>query len=130
MLGVASPLEPPFFEDLGPGLFEDLGPGFFEDLGPGLAADFGAGLVAGMGTVGVTVLVTSSAVIDKMESSSLEIPGPGCSKLTMSLVNKTLKFQTLISQICQYFLMKKCEKLLQCKSFSHFFNKKYHCIWL
>ena len=41
--------------------------------------------------------------------------GPGCSKLTTSLVNVSLKFQTLISQICQYFLLKKCEKLLQCK---------------
>ena len=35
------------------------------------------------------------------------LPGPGCSKLTMSLVNDLLKFQTLISQICQYFLSKK-----------------------
>ena len=42
----------------------------------------------------------------------------------------SLKFQTLISNICQYFLLKKCEKLFQCKSFSHFFNKKYQCIWL
>ena len=57
-------------------------------------------------------------------------PGPGCSKLTTSLVNVSLKFQMVIFQICQYFLLKKCEKLLQCKSFSHFFNKKYHCIWL
>ena len=32
-----------------------------------------------------------------------EISGPGCSKLTTSLVNVSLKFQTLISQICQYF---------------------------
>ena len=56
--------------------------------------------------------------------------GPGCSKLTTSLVNVSLKFQTLISQICQYFLLEKCEKLLHCKSFSHFFNKKYQCIWL
>ena len=55
--------------------------------------------------------------------------GLGCSKLTTSLVNETLKFQTLISQICQYFLLKKCEKLLQCKSFSHFYNQKYQCIW-
>ena len=55
---------------------------------------------------------------------------PGCSKLTASLVNETLKFQTLISQICQYFLLKKCEKLLQCKSFYQFFNKKFQCIWL
>ena len=50
-------------------------------------------------------------------------PGPGCSKLTMSLVNVSLKFQTLISQIRQYFLLKKCEKLLQCKSFPHIFNE-------
>ena len=49
--------------------------------------------------------------------------GPGCSKLTTSLVNVSLKFQTLISNICQYFLLKKCEKLLQCKSFSHFSTK-------
>ena len=56
--------------------------------------------------------------------------GAGWSKLTVSLVNVSLKFQTLISETCHYFLLKKCEKLLQCKSFSHFFNKKYHCIWL
>ena len=29
----------------------------------------------------------------------------------------------------QYFLLKKCEMLLQCKSVSHFFNKKYWYIW-
>ena len=51
--------------------------------------------------------------------------GPGCSKLTISLVNVSLKFQTLISQICQYFLLKKCVKLLQCKSVSYFFNKNF-----
>ena len=50
--------------------------------------------------------------------------GPGCSKLTMSLVNVSLKFQTLISNIRQYFLLKKCEKLLQRKRFSHFFSTK------
>ena len=51
--------------------------------------------------------------------------GPGCSKLTTSLVNVWLNFQTLISEKCQNFLVKKCEKLLQCKSFSHFFNTKF-----
>ena len=56
--------------------------------------------------------------------------GPGFSKLTTSLVKVSLNFQKLISQICQYFLSKKYEKLLQCKSFSYFFNKKYQCIWL
>ena len=39
--------------------------------------------------------------------------GPGCSKLTRSLVNISLNFQTLISQICQYFSSKIIEKLLQ-----------------
>ena len=49
--------------------------------------------------------------------------GLSCSKLTTSLVNVSLKFQMLVSQICQYFLLKKFEKLLQCKSFSHFSTK-------
>ena len=62
--------------------------------------------------------------------NAFETSGSGCSKLTTLLVNISLKFQTLISEICQYFLLKKCEKLLHCKSFSHFFNKKYQCIWL
>ena len=61
------------------------------------------------------------------EEHLLERSGPGCSKLTTSLVHVSLNFEKLISQICQYFLLKKCEKLLQCKSFSHFFNKKYQC---
>ena len=54
----------------------------------------------------------------------LSSPGPSCSKLTTSLVNVSLKFQMLISQIFQYFLLKKCEKLLQCKSYSQFFQQK------
>ena len=47
-----------------------------------------------------------------------------------SLVNLSLNFQKLISQICQYFLLKNCEKLLHCKSFSHFFKRKFQCISL
>ena len=38
--------------------------------------------------------------------------GAGCSKLMTSLVNVSLKFQILLCQIHQYFLLKKCEKLL------------------
>ena len=51
--------------------------------------------------------------------------GPGCSKLTTSLVNETLKFQTLISQICQYILLKKWEASLNfsTKNFSVFCYK-------
>ena len=41
--------------------------------------------------------------------------GPSCSKLTTSLVNVSLKFQTLITQIHCYFLLKKCENPLHCK---------------
>ena len=39
------------------------------------------------------------------------------SKLMTSLVNNSLKFQRLISQIRQYFLLEKCEKLLQISFF-------------
>ena len=46
--------------------------------------------------------------------------GPSCSKLTMSLVNDSLKFTLSDMQICWNFLLKKCEQLLQCKSYSHF----------
>ena len=56
-----------------------------------------------------------------------EKPGPGCSKLTTSLVNDMLKFQMLLmSQIHQYFLLEICEKLLQLLAF---FQQKYQCIW-
>ena len=41
-------------------------------------------------------------------------PGPSCSKLTTSLTNVSLKFQTLILQIHCYFLLKKCENPLHC----------------
>ena len=58
-------------------------------------------------------------------TNKMQWPGPGCSKLTMLLVNVSLKFQTLILQINQYFLLRKCEKLLHCKSFSHFFDKNF-----
>ena len=37
-----------------------------------------------------------------------EIFASGCSKLMTSLVNVLLKFQMLVSEICQYFLLKKC----------------------
>ena len=67
---------------------------------------------------GEFVLVGMACLLSKAYSS-----GPGCSKLTTSLFNVSLKFQTLLSQICHYFLLKKFEKLLQCKSFSHFLNK-------
>ena len=35
--------------------------------------------------------------------------GPSCSKLTMSLVNNSLKFKSSDTQICCNFLLKKCE---------------------
>ena len=59
----------------------------------------------------------------ELQLNKANTSGAGCSKLTTSLVNVSLKFQTLISHICQHFLLKKCEKLLQCKSSSHFLTK-------
>ena len=41
-----------------------------------------------------------------------DAPGPGCSKLTTSLVNVSLKFQPLISQICLIFVEKMWEASL------------------
>ena len=41
-----------------------------------------------------------------------EISGPSCSNLMILLIKVSLKFQTLISEFTQYFLLKKCEKLL------------------
>ena len=51
-------------------------------------------------------------------NSERKSSGPGCSKLTMSIVNIPLKFQTLKTTICQYVLSK---NILQ-KRLS-FFNK-------
>ena len=52
-------------------------------------------------------------------------PGPSCSKLRTLLVNvSSLNFKKLVSQICQYFLLKKCEKLLHCKASLSFFGQK------
>ena len=53
---------------------------------------------------GLSALDLSSTVCNGRFSCSSE---PGCSKLTMSLVNISLKFQSLISTIRQYFLLKK-----------------------
>ena len=51
-------------------------------------------------------------------------PGPGCSKLTMSLVNVSLKFQMLISEIIQYFLFKKMWKVFAVQKLLSFFQQK------
>ena len=50
--------------------------------------------------------------------------GPGCSKLTTSLVNVSLKFEQLISQICQYFLLKKMRKAFALQKLLSFFQQK------
>ena len=54
--------------------------------------------------------------------------GTSCSKLTMLLVNDSLKFQMAILQINYYFfLLKKCENPLHCKGFSHFYAPQLLC---
>ena len=75
----------------------------------------------------VSICSLDSLVYDVFSQSvgdSYNILGPGCSKLTTSLLNVTLKFETLISEICQYFLLKKWEQLCSAKASLIFFNKK------
>ena len=43
-------------------------------------------------------------------------PGPCCSKLTTSLVNVTLKFETYVSEIRQYFLLEKVRSFCTAKA--------------
>ena len=57
--------------------------------------------------------VMKSCLWLKKNCGSSRINPGTSSKLKTSLVNVSLKFQTLISEIPQYFLLKKCEKLLQ-----------------
>ena len=52
-----------------------------------------------------------------------KISGTGCSKLTTSLVNVSLKFQTLTSQISRNFLLKKMCKAFALKLLSFFQEK-------
>ena len=59
----------------------------------------------------------------KLLISRSKFSGPSCSKLTTSLVNVSLKFQTLISQIRRYFLLKKCEAFALQKLLSFFQQK-------
>ena len=63
----------------------------------------------------------------KTDFISIKTPGPGCLKLTTSLVNISLKFQTLrIFEICKYYMyLSKKRELLQYRSFSHFSTKKF-----
>ena len=65
-----------------------------------------------------SVLICVIFIIPLKKWDKLWCSGPGCSKLTTSLINISLKFQTLISNICQYFFLKKCEKLLHFLIFS------------
>ena len=68
-------------------------------------------------------IVSLCIMAENANSPTHKQAGPNCSKLTTQLVNVLSKFQKLISEMCPYFLVKKCVKLLHCKS-SHFFHKK------
>ena len=50
-------------------------------------------------------------------------PGPGCSKLTAASVNVSLKFQMLISENCQNFLLKNVRSFCSAKAFLIFSAK-------
>ena len=60
-----------------------------------------------------------------IETLSTETPGRGCSKLTMSLVNVSLKFQTLISEKCQNFLLKNVRSFCSAKASLIFSTKNF-----
>ena len=49
--------------------------------------------------------VRADSIMEGLHCSGTQT-GPSCSKLMMSLVNVLLKFQTLVSEICQHFLFK------------------------
>ena len=55
--------------------------------------------------------------------------GPSCSKLTTSLFNVSLKFQTLILQIHCYFLLKNVRILCTAKD-SHIFSTKNNSVFV
>ena len=56
---------------------------------------------------GLVELSTTLLLVQRCILKLSNSPGPGCSKLTMSLVKISLKFQMLISEICQYFFVEK-----------------------
>ena len=58
------------------------------------------------------------------QESPSHAPWPSCSKVTMSLVNDSLKFQNGQYYKYTYFLLIKCDNPLQCRGFSHFINKE------
>ena len=64
---------------------------------------------------------------NEIKTISALISGPGCSKLTTSLVNISLNFQTLVSRVCRYFLLKKCSAkaslIFSTKNFTVFSNE-------
>ena len=55
--------------------------------------------------------------------------GASCSKLTMSLVNHLLKFQTAILQIHCYFLLKKNVRILCIAKDSHILSTKNNSVF-
>ena len=56
-------------------------------------------------------------------SNEFNFSGPGCSKLATSLVNVLLKFQTLIFELQQYFLLKNVRSFCSAKA-SFIFSTK------
>ena len=58
-----------------------------------------------------------------IRSNAVLKPGRGCSILTTSLVNVSLKFQMLTSEICQYFLLKNVKSFCNAKAFLIFSTK-------
>ena len=64
----------------------------------------------------IVTIIINTELNDLRIIICLRKSGPGCPKLTMSLVNVSLKFQTLISNICQYFLLKNVRSFCSAKA--------------
>ena len=75
-------------------------------------------------TLTKTTLSKSQTCLMQNEPKLAHLSGPAGSKLLMSLVNVLLNFQTSISRICQYFLLKKCEKAFELQKLLSFFQQK------
>ena len=79
-----------------------------------------------LGCANVVIIWASHTLLVLFISESrpwfLLIPGASCSKLMMSLVKDSLKFQMAMQRILTFFQQK--NNNVYCKGFSHFFNKK------
>ena len=82
--------------------------------------NLGVALVQGLACYDSVVAMLIPCCYSLFDETSHQGLGP--------VVQSMLSICQLNYQIHCYFLLEKCENLLHCKRFSHFFNKKLQCI--